>query len=134
MEINNATTTVNATAKNLFYSKIPFGSEYVIFSESSTGYNTYDYIMYLKKPFAEEYEAYEITRQDNIYQIAQKRSFAAEELFVQNPYYAYSNIKDLGVREVLPVHTELITFSCLLLASVVIMKTMFGGLFKWSKK
>ena len=128
MTINNQTTTVNATAKNLLYSDIPFGSEYVIYTSGDNqvtmylrriGHDTFDKYVCQRTGTTSNYR-WELTT------VAQSTS--VDSVSVAYPYYAYSNIPIQGVAETLPCMGYVDSMMLIVLACSAILSAVFGGI------
>lgn len=132
MNIENYAAAVNSTAKNLFYSYIPLGSDYVIFNSGSSDYGSYSYTMYLRRVGSDTYDIYEITRSSNYstYEISVSSGgdYPEDGFSVDLPYYCYSNIEGCGVRESLPVFEETAAVTNLVLCCLAILCVVFGGI------
>lgn len=134
MNINNVPQSVNSTAKNLLYSYIPFGSDYVIYTESD-----YKYVLLLRRIGHEDLEKYTVSRvrtyDDYYYDVVKSADTSNYTGFtVEYPYYCYSNVNNCGIREVLPCNTDISTFMLLIVASVCVFRLVFGGIRLWRRK
>lgn len=134
MNINNIPESVNSTAKNLLYSYIPFGSDYVIFTESER-----TYVLLLRRIGKNDVEKYTVSRvdanYDYYYDVVKSADISNYTGFtVEYPYYCYSNVNNCGIREVLPCNTDISTFMLLIVASVCVFRLVFGGIRLWRRK
>lgn len=139
MKINNVEASVNSTAKQLFYSYIPLGSDYVIFNSSTgaTSTNT-SYTMYLRRVGSDQYEIYNITRTgtNNVYELSQSSGgdFPEDGWTVENPYYCFSNVQGCGIHETLPVAAETGAVMDVVICCLLILCVVFGGISLWRKR
>lgn len=134
MTINNQTSSVNSTAKNLFYSDIPFGSDYVIYTSADN-----EYTMYLRRVGHSTFDKYVVRRFSNSSNyhwqvLTEGEETDLTEVSVQNPYYAYSNMPMQGVAETLPCMGYVNSMMLIVLACSAILTVVFGGIRLWLRK
>lgn len=129
MNINNETSTVSSTARQYFYSQIPFGSDYVIFTSGEN-----EYTMYLRRVGQKKYTTYRITRvrqgttSSYYYNMTHDTTeYDYTNFTVSYPYYSYSNIDNCGIRESLPCESGMQTLMLIVLASCAVLCVVFGG-------
>ena len=129
MNINNETSTVSSTARQYFYSQIPFGSDYVIFTSGDN-----EYTMYLRRVGQKKYTTYRIKRvrqgstSSYYYNMTHDTTeYDYTNFTVSYPYYSYSNIDNCGIREALPCESGMSTLMLIVLASCAVLTVVFGG-------
>lgn len=142
MNISNLSYSCPSQVKEVFYSYLPFGSDYVIFcSEYSTSRREFT-CLYRKigqKNLSEitavstrsgstaswsGYDFDEVSLVDTEY----------SGFSVSDPYYAFSNAKGQGQYETLPSTDSLVCLMLIICASLSVLRTVFGGIKLWSAK
>lgn len=122
--------------RGIFYNLIPFGSDYVIFCSSySSSQQVYD--LYYTRPVVHDQHHYTISHQTGgDYILNEDTSFneAYDGYMVSSPYYAYSSSSGQGVKEVLPATNDITAFMLIVVASILILRTVFGGIKFWSDR
>lgn len=134
MTITNQTTTVNAQAKNLLYSDIPFGSDYVIYTSADN-----EVTMYLRRVGHDTYDKYVVRRTGSTSSyywqvVTNAQATNVTEVSVQYPYYAYSSMPMQGVAETLPCMGYMDSMMLIVLASCAVLSVVFGGIRLWRKR
>lgn len=138
MNIVNDMSTINTTAKNLLYSYIPLGSKYMIVCDGD-----YSYVMYLKRVGQSYYTRYNVDRVSSgsgsyvnyYYTVSHDDTqLDYDSLTCSYPYYSYSNISGQGIRETLPVMNETCAVLLVIIASIMVLKFVFGGIKLWKNK
>lgn len=135
MNISNYPQSINSTAKNLLYSYIPLGSNYMIVSTGE-----YSYSMYLRRVGQNYYTRYDVTRVSSgsynyYYTVSHDETqLDYDSLTCSYPYYSYSNIYGQGIKETLPVVNETCAVLLLVIASMMVFKFVFGGIKLWKSK
>lgn len=136
MEILNQMQTVPQNVRGMFYNIIPFGSEYVIYCSSySPTEQVYD--LYYSRPVLHDQHHFSITHQsggDYILNEDSEFSTSYDGYVVSHPYYSYSSLSAQGIKETLPVTYDIIAFMGIVIASLLILKTVFGGIKLWSDR
>lgn len=129
MTINNQISNVNSIAKQYFYSQIPFGSDYVIFTSGD-----YEYTMYLRRVGQKKYTTYKVSRirqgsTSTYYYVMSHDNTELDytDISVSYPYYSYSNIENCGIKEQLPCESGMSTLMLIVLASCAVLTVVFGG-------
>ena len=136
MQITNLPQNVPAQVKNLFYSIIPFGSDYVIFT-SSYSVNSQVYDLYFAEPITHTFHHYTVTHQSNSeYVLNEDTSFdtSFDGFSVSYPYYCYSSSPLEGIIEKLPCVDNIICFSLIVVSLLCVLKVVFGGIRLWSSR
>lgn len=135
MDINNYPTSVPTQVKQLFYSKIPFGSEYYIYSsgQSQQGLTVFD--MLLRKVGEEDFTHYTISRNTTAspYTLNTVTAGDISEVSIQYPYYCYSSDSSQGIVEQLPAAQNLNTMLLIVIGSLAVLKIVFGGI-RWVRR
>lgn len=139
MNIVNSTSTVNSTVKNLLYSYIPLGSDYMIICDSD-----YSYVMYLRRIGQDYFTRYDVDRVSSgsstygttyYYTVSHDDTHLEyDELTCSYPYYSYSNISGQGIRETLPVVNDTCAILLLVIASMMVLRFVFGGIKLWKSR
>lgn len=136
MVINNQKQSTPQNVRGLFYNIIPFGSEYVIFCSSYD--NTHQvYDLYYSDPVIHTQHHYTLTHQTGgDYVLSEDTSFSADYdgYSVASPYYSYSSLPKQGIKESLPVTADITAFMLIVVASILVLRTVFGGIKLWSRK
>lgn len=126
--INNVESTVPAQVKNLLYSEIPFGAQYVIYTKSNGTYTNTVYEALYMPLGSDTVNVITVSRDGSRYVVSRSEGGNTIES-VQYPYYAYSNIPEYGIRETLPVTADITATMLLVLTAVVVVKWLFGIVF-----
>lgn len=136
--INNEQYTVPSQALQVLESYIPFGNDYVIFTET---YSNSDrvYTAYYKSWSEDQYHVVKVryvysSAYNNYYSVIQSDDISLSSVSVAYPYYSYSNIKNCGIYTKLPSEDSLQTFLLIVICSLVVLRTVFGGIKLWSEK
>lgn len=131
MNINNLEYSPPSNIRNMFYNYIPFGSDYVIFtSQYGTGSNyTRKYDLYVHKLGQKVYKHYQATQTTNGTTFSTLSDGDYDSFVTAEPFYAYSNVAGTGIQEsTLPCVNNTICFMLVILASVAVIKLVFGGI------
>lgn len=133
MTINNLEYSPSSTVRQWFYPYIPFGSDYVIYTSqygSGTGY-TRKYDLLVHKLGKSDYQHYQITQTNNGYSFQKLSDGDYSGFTTSYPVNAYSNVAGVGLEEqTLPCVNNTICFMLIVLASLAVLKTVFGGIVK----
>lgn len=141
MTINNLEYDVPQHVRDLAYSYIPFGSEYVLYtSEYTNTRRVYD-LLY-KKPVSDVVHHVQIVNVPASYtgsaswlvSVLPDLESSYEGFDVQYEYYAYSSIPGEGVHEQLPTTGDLVCLMLIVCASLMVLKTVFGGVRLWRSR
>lgn len=137
MQINNLGYNVPSQVRQLLYSVVPFGSEYVCFTSAySQASQTYDILF--KKIGSKQLYHYQVVHTGgttNSYVLSEVSSSDQYDGFtVSDPYYCYSSIPSQGILEKLPSTDNLICFMLIVLASLAVLRTVFGGIKLWKNR
>lgn len=132
--MNNLPTSVNSTAKNLLYSYIDVGDDYVIATTAD-----YEYTMYRRGHFDDVWDVYvcrRVTTTGNThYELTiNEDAFDGTIADVTYPYYAYSNIEGCGIRETLPIASTVTALSTSFISVTLALALMFSVIFRRSKR
>lgn len=134
MTINNLEFSVPQQARQLLYSCIPYGSEYVIFT-SSYNQGQQVYTLIYKEPAKTDLHQFNLTHANNTWDLTEVNNNNVYDSFsVQVPYYAYSSVRGQGVKEALPISSEIGNFMLIVICCLLVLKTVFGGIKLWSQK
>lgn len=137
MNISNYEYSPPSSIRNMFYNYIPFGSDYVIYtSQYGTGTNyTRKYDLLVHKLGKNTYEHYQITQTSSNTSIEKLSDGDYSSFVTSEPYYAYSNVAGSGIQETtLPCVNNTICFMLIILASVAVLKLVFGGIKFWASR
>lgn len=131
MTINNLEYSPPSQVRQLLYSLVPFGSEWVCYcSHYSQSGRTYDIIF--KKPISDQLYHYQAISSGSGYSLAQVSTIDTFDGFVVSyPYYCYSSVPEQGIRESLPTTNDFICLMLIVCASLAVLKTVFGGVRLW---
>lgn len=136
LNIQNEPNTVPSNVKNLFYNSIPFGSDYLIYTKSySNTSQLYECIVV--EPVTNEVHVYQVSHQaggDYVFSEVQNNYSSFDKIISENPYYSFSSYSGQGVKEALPINSDIITFMLIVIASILVLKTVFGGIRLWSNR
>lgn len=131
MQINNLNYNVPSQVRQLLYSQIPFGSEYVLYC-SSYSQATQVYDLLFKKVASDNLYHFRVTHSNNDYTLSEiTESDSYDGFTVQSPYYCYSSLPQQGIKESLPTTNDLICLMLIVLASLAVLRTVFGGIKLW---
>lgn len=131
-DIHNLPTIPSSQVKQYFYSRIPFGSEYYIYSVPQTQNGLTEYEMILRKVGTNDYEGFNLSRASTSspYVLSRFTVGSAEEIRVDYPYYCYSSESSQGIVETLPSASNTNTMLLIVVASLAVLRTVFGGI-RW---
>lgn len=137
MNISNLEYTPPANVRNYFYNYIPFGSDYVIYtSQYGTGTNyTRKYDLLVHKLGSKLYKHYQATQTNSGTTFTVLSDGNYDSFVTSQPFYSYSNIAGSGIQDTtLPTVNNTICFMLIILASVSVIKMVFGGIKLWSNR
>ena len=141
MQVVNLPYDVPQHVRDLFYSYLPFGSEYVIYtSEYSNSRRVYD-LLY-KKPVSEVVHHVQVVNVPATMggsaswtvTVLSDLNDAYTGFDVDQVYYSYSSLPGEGVKEALPTTGDLVCLMLIVLASLACLKTVFGGVKMWRRR
>lgn len=140
MTINNVQQDVPARVRELLYSYVPFGSDYVVYtSEYTNNRRVYD-LMY-KKPASDTVHHVQVVNIPASYggtttwTINELSDISGYDSFdVQEVYYSYSSIPGQGTKEPLPTTGDLVCLMLIVCATLMVLKTVFGGVKMWQQR
>lgn len=130
MTINNYNSNVPSTVKQYFYSQIPYGSEYYIYTSNSN-----NYVMLLRKVGSDTFTQYTVTRNTSsshyTYSVSDYGSI--DSVTVSDPVYCYSSESLCGIKEVLPNAQWLDSLMLIVTCSCIVLAVVFGGIRHWKR-
>lgn len=141
MIINNLPYDVPSHVRELLYSYIPFGSEYVLYTSEYTN-NRRVYDLLYKKPVSDVVHHVQIVNVPASYSGSASWSVSVlndlessyDGFDVQEVYYSYSSIPGEGTKEQLPTTGDLVCLMLIVCASLMVLKTVFGGVRFWHSR
>lgn len=132
MYIQNVGSQVPSNIRSVFDSYIPFGSDFVYYClDNSYGNNTYVAI-YRKIGSSSISRVMAQRSSDGFYTFTQTDDIAGDwsTVSLSHPEYGYSNMTGVGQYYDLPSGNTLLTVCIVVLASLAVLKTVFGGI-RW---
>lgn len=135
--VNNYPQIPPSNIVGVFDGKVPFGSEFIYFcAESGSGVNT-KYTALWRVPGSDTINAFDAVRQaDGTYTFRDREEYESYDLLSgTHPEYCYSSVPGGGQFHQLSSGGQLQTLMIVVICSLLILKTVFGGI-RWirSKK
>lgn len=133
MNINNQLYSVPSAVWGVFQSYIPFGSDYVAYCSR---YNTSsrEYVLLYCPLGSKEFSRVTASSNSGGYYTFVEDSIAYEDVSVSYPYYAYSNFRGQGQYTTLPSTDSLVCLMLVVCCSLMVLKTVFGGIKLWTSR
>ena len=138
--VNNLAYTVPDAVRDIFYSYLPYGSDYVMFCDRySTGVSSgiTSYTMLYRRVGKDTVDSVVCSRSSSSAEWVVTTSSSSDEydgFTVSKPYYAYSNLNGQGRYTVLPSGQNLVVLMLVICASLLVLKTVFGGIRLWRSR
>lgn len=132
MTINNYPANVPSSVRGVFDSYVPFGSDLVYYCVSNAYNTTAEYDAIFRPVGSDQLKLVRAVRQtDGTYEFSiSDRSGDLQGVVVAHPEYAVSNIAGAGQYYDPPSGSGLVVVCVVVLASLSILRTVFGGI-RW---
>lgn len=129
MNIVNTNEIVPTRVRDLLLSYVPFGAEYVLYSSAP---NTYDLVYAVINSHTSHH--IQVTYVNREYVVSKLSDSEYTGYTVDNSYYCYASSPQNGVRASLPVNNDILVFGIIVIACLLILRTVFGGIKLWTSR